>query len=52
MSELSKYERGVREQAERTQREQNIAFIEKELAEARNILDVVPKFEERAIVRK
>lgn len=52
MSKLSKFEKEAQAQAERTKREQNIATIENELAEARNILDVVPTFEERAIVRK
>lgn len=52
MSNLSKFEKEAQAQAERTKREQNIATIENELAEARNIIDVVPTFEERAIVRK
>lgn len=52
MSNLSKFEKEAQAQQERTRREANIATIEQELLEARNILDVVPKFEERAIVRR
>lgn len=50
MSKLSQFEREVQAQAERTKREQNIATIEANLAEARSIAEVVQTQAERTIV--
>lgn len=50
MNELTQFEREAQAQAERTKREQNIAIIEADLAEARSIAEVVQTQAERTIV--